>query len=355
MAVHFHPLVIQNITKETDDAVVITFAIPSTLQSIFKYTHGQNITLKAVIDGEEVRRSYSICTAPHQGILSIAIKQVQGGKFSSFANQQLKIGDTLQVLPPTGKFSTPLNLTNTKQYLAIAAGSGITPILSIISSTLFTELNSSFTLLYSNKNKGTIMFFEALQGLKNKYPQRFNLINVLSRERTDADIFFGRIDLQKLQQLNGLLHFKTFNEIFICGPETMIYCAKDFFTNLGFAASQIHFELFGKTVVQATKAKAIINNNATSNITIKVDGRSIDFTMNYDSSTILDEALKQGADLPFACKGGVCCTCKAKLVSGQVTMDANWGLEEDELAQGFILTCQAHPTTPLVAINFDER
>lgn len=355
MAVHFHPLQIQNITKETDEAVVITFAIPIALQSIFGYTHGQNITLKAVIDNEEVRRSYSICTAPHQGILSVAIKQVLGGKFSSFANQQLKKGDTLQVLPPTGKFSTVLNKNNTKQYLAIAAGSGITPILSIITSTLYTEPNSSFTLLYSNKNKSSIMFFEALQGLKNKYPQRFNLINLLSRERTDAEIFFGRIDLQKLQQLNGLLHFNTFTDIFICGPETMIFCATEYFASLGIAAHQIHFELFGKTVAHTTKVVAAATNNATSNITIKVDGRSFDFAMNNSSSNILDEALKQGADLPFACKGGVCCTCKAKLVSGQVTMDANWGLEHDELAQGFILTCQAHPTTPTVVINFDER
>ena len=199
------------------------------------------------------------------------------------------------------------------------------------------------------------MFFEALQGLKNKYPQRFNLINLLSKERTDAEIFFGRVDFQKLQQLNELLHFKSFNEIFICGPETMIFCAKNFLITQGVAAHNIHFELFGKSVSNIPKSAPETINKATSNITIKADGRSFDFVMNNSSSNILDEALKQGADLPFACKGGVCCTCKAKLIHGRVTMDANWGLEQDELAQGFILTCQAHPTTPTVVINFDER
>jgi ring-1,2-phenylacetyl-CoA epoxidase subunit PaaE len=358
MATKFYPLTIKKIAKETANAVVISFNIPEALQSLFNFKHGQNIALKTTIDGQEVRRSYSICTAPYQQELSIAIKKVEGGIFSCYANQQLKVGDVLVVLPPTGKFGTPLNATLAKNYIAFAFGSGITPILSIIKNTLFLEPNSSFTLLYSNKNKASIMFFEELEGLKNSYLQRFNLINILSKEKTEADIFYGRINESKLQALNEFLHFKNYDDFFICGPEAIIFCIKDYLSQLQINESQIHFELFGRVAQKLNDPQNLataLNTGVNSKITIKVDGRSIDFTMNQSASTILDEALKNGADLPFACKGGVCCTCKAKLTAGTVQMDVNWGLEKEEIEQGFILTCQAHPTSNEVVVDFDER
>ena len=326
------------------------------LKEAFAYKQGQNITLKTVIDGEEVRRSYSLCSSPLSNDFRVAIKKVDGGKFSTFANTQLKVGDIVEVMPPVGKFYTELIATNTKNYVAFAAGSGITPILSIIHTTLQTEPNSSFILVYGNKNHNSIIFKEALEALKNKFLQRFQLIHVLSRERTDADINFGRIDANKLQQLSSLINYKTIDEFFICGPEEMIFCVKDFLTAQSIEQQKIHFELFAastpKTKVVTT---AIKDTTAKSKISVTVDGRSFDFDLPFNGTNILDAALQEGADLPYACKGGVCCTCKAKLLEGQVQMDVHWGLEHEEIEQGFILTCQSHPLTEKVVVDFDVK
>ncbi len=357
MSLHFHALKIKEVSKETNDCVAITFDVPQELKSSFEFTQGQNLTLKTNLNGEEVRRSYSICTAPFENKLTVAVKKVDGGVFSTYANTILQKGDVLEVMPPSGKFNTTLNQLNKKNYLAIAAGSGITPILSIIKTTLYTEPQSTFTLVYSNKNKNSIIFFEELEGLKNKYINRFTLINILSREKTDAAISFGRITEEKLNHLSKLINYKTIDDVFICGPEEMIFCAKDFFEKEGLDKKQIHFELFG-TVKKKTidnRQKTIEDSAGKSNITIKLDGRSFDFALGFNEGNILDAALAQGADLPFACKGGVCCTCKAKLVEGQVEMDVNWGLEHEEIEQGFILTCQSHPKTEKVVIDFDVK
>lgn len=358
MAVHFHTLKVKEVKKETADCVSIAFAIPQDLKEQFLFEQGQNITLKKNIDGEEVRRSYSICTSPFEDELKVAVKKVDGGKFSSFANDILKAGDEIDVLPPTGKFNTKLQIQNCKHYVAFAAGSGITPVLSIIKTTLQTEPQSSFTLVFGNRSRSSIIFFEELEGLKNIYLQRFNFINVLSRERTDAPINSGRIDLQKLNELNKLVPYSSVDEFFICGPETMIFCVKEFLEALGIDKKKIHFELFttpGSKVNKVTKVQGSNGNTPSSNITVKLDGRSFDFALGFNNETILDAALKQGADLPFACKGGVCCTCKAKLLEGSVEMDVNWGLEQEEIEQGFILTCQSHPTTDKVVIDFDIK
>ncbi len=358
MAVHFHTLKVKAVKKETDDCVSIAFVVPETLKKQFAFEQGQNITLKKYIDGEEVRRSYSICTSPFEDELKVAVKKVDGGKFSSFANDILKAGDEIDVLPPTGKFNTKLQIQNCKHYVAFAAGSGITPVLSIIKTTLQAEPQSSFTLVFGNRSRSSIIFFEELEGLKNIYLQRFNFINILSRERTDAPINSGRIDLQKLNELNKLVPHSSVDEFFICGPETMIFCVKDFLETLGIDKKKIHFELFttpGISVNKVTKIQSSNGNAPVSKITVKLDGRSFDFDLGFNNETILDAALKQGADLPFACKGGVCCTCKAKLLDGSVAMDVNWGLEQEEIEQGFILTCQSHPTTDKVVIDFDIR
>ena len=358
MAIHFHKLTVKEIKKQTPDCVSVSFDIPKELHTDFAFAQGQNITLKKMIDGEEVRRSYSICTAPFENELTVAVKKVDGGKFSSYANDVLKSGDEIEVLPPTGKFNTVLNPANKKNYVAFAAGSGITPVISIIKTTLQKEPQSNFTLVFANRNRASIIFFEELEGLKNKYLQRFNFINLLTRERTDADIFFGRIDNEKLNQLNKLIDYNKQDEFFICGPEEMIFCVKDFLEAKSIDKKKIHFELFTTPGADKQKSNAVKKEAAgkiKSTVQIKLDGRTVEFPMGFESSSILDEALKQGADLPFACKGGVCCTCKAKLLEGKVEMDVHWGLEEEEIKQGFILTCQSHPVTEKVVIDFDVR
>jgi ring-1,2-phenylacetyl-CoA epoxidase subunit PaaE len=358
MAVHFHPLKIKNIKKETGECVSVSFDVPADLQEVFLYKEGQNITIRAMLDGQELRRSYSLCTAPHEKEIKVAIKAVDGGAFSSFA-QNLKKGDLLEVLPPVGKFNAKLR--NSKaSYLAIAAGSGITPVISIIKHTLQTQPESNFTLIYGNKSRGSIIFFEELEALKNKFIQRFNFINVLSREKTDATINYGRIDAEKLKALEQLVDFKNFDSAYLCGPEEMIFAAASFLENAGLDKSNIHFELFTtpgqKNVIkQKATTENITDSGPKSSITIKLDGRSFDFELNRSGQSILDAALQQGADLPYACKGGVCCTCRAKLVSGEVEMDVNYALESEEVEQGFILTCQSHPRSEKVVVDFDVK
>jgi ring-1,2-phenylacetyl-CoA epoxidase subunit PaaE len=358
MAVHFHKLKVKEVRKETSDCVSVAFEIPAELKTEFSFEQGQNITIKKTMDGEELRRSYSICTAPFENELRIAIKKVDGGKFSAFANDSLKANDVLDVLPPTGRFNTNLDKENKKKYLAFAAGSGITPVISIIKTTLQAEPQSSFTLVFGNRGRKSIIFFEELEGLKNKYLGRFNFINVLSREKTDAPINSGRIDVEKLAELSRIIDYRNTNEVFICGPEEMIFCVKGFLESYGIENKKIHFELFttpGQNKAVTPKIQGTSSSAVKSKVTIKLDGRSFDFDLGFDNDSILDAALKQGADLPFACKGGVCCTCKAKLLEGEVEMDVNWGLEHDEVEQGFILTCQSHPKTEKVVVDFDIK
>lgn len=358
MAVHFHTLQVKEVKTETADCVSIAFEIPDNLKQDFLFEQGQNITIKKEINGEEIRRSYSICSAPFENELRIAVKKVDGGKFSNYANSELKAGEALEIMPPTGKFNTKLKTENVKNYLAFVAGSGITPVISIIKTTLQTEPASNFTLVFGNRGRHSIIFFEELEGLKNKYLNRFNFINILSREKTDAPINSGRIDLTKLIELNKLVDYKNTDEFFICGPEEMIFCVKEFLETSGIAQQKIHFELFttpGQQQAVSQKPLAVSNEGPQSKITVKLDGRSFDFDLGFNGENILDAALKQGADLPFACKGGVCCTCKAKLLEGEVEMDVNWGLEHEEVAQGFILTCQSHPITEKVVVDFDIK
>ena len=380
MSIHFHQLAIKEVRKETADCVSVAFIIPENLKETFAFQPGQNITIRTTINNEDIRRSYSICSAPHENELRVAIKKVGGGLFSSFANSSLQAGILLEVLPPTGNFNTKPDALQTKQYLAFAAGSGITPVISIIKTILQTEPHSSFTLVYGNRSRSSIIFFEELEGLKNKFLQRFNFINILSREKTDASISFGRITADKLKVLSKLIQYAAMDEIFICGPEEMIFCVKDFLEQQGIEKKKIHFELF---TVPGQKKSGVrsrelgvgsrelgvrsrelgvgsrelgVESGPKSKITVKLDGRSFDFNLPFNSNiNILDAALKQGADLPFACKGGVCCTCKARLLEGEVEMDVHWGLEQEEIEKGYILTCQSHPKTERVSIDFDIK
>ena len=357
----FRPLQIKDIRKETEDCVSISFDIPEKWKDEFIFKQGQNITVKMLIDEEEIRRSYSICSSPLENELRVAVKKVDAGKFSSLANTSLKKGDMLEVLPPTGNFLTELNSGQAINYLAFGAGSGITPIISIIKTTLATELKSSFTLVYGNRDFSSIIFREELEALKNKYMQRFQIYHILSREETDAPINHGRINTEKCLELMRLIDLGSFDAFFICGPEQMIFDVKAFLELQGIAEKNIHFELFhtpGQAQIKILNNRWDVENHLEermSNVIVKLDGRSFHINMGYHSVSILNAALKQGVDLPFACKGGVCSTCRAKLIEGKVEMDVNYALEADELEAGFILTCQSHPRSEKVVVDFDVK
>lgn len=361
MSIHFHPLRIKEVRQETSECVSVVFEVPEHLQQDFRFSQGQSLTVRKPFGDEDVRRTYSICSSPLDREWRVAIKKVAGGLFSTFANEELKKGDTLEVMPPVGRFYTDLDPAATKHYIAFAAGSGITPVLSLIKTTLATEPGSSFTLIYGNKSRSSIIFFEELEGLKNKYIDRFSLVHILSRERTDTPLNSGRMDRDKLDELGRLVDYASYDEFFICGPETMIFCVRDFLQEKGVDKKKIHFELFTtpgqKAEVGGQKANnSLQDTGPKSEVTVKLDGRSFDFSLPFASTeTILDAALQQGADLPFACKGGVCCTCRARLVKGEVAMDVHWGLEDEEIAQGYILTCQSHPKTEKVVVDFDVK
>ncbi len=369
MSVHFFPLRIKKITEETADCISLSFDVPRHLTNHFNFTQGQSLTMRASINDQEVRRTYSICSSPLDNELKVAIRKIDGGLFSRHAFHELKAGDELEVMQPVGNFYTKLDPSQQKNYLAFAAGSGITPVLSLIKTTLATEPLSSFTLVYGNRSRASIIFFEELEGLKNKYINRFNLVHILSRERMDSALNYGRIDLAKMEELNGLLNYRSFDEFFLCGPEAMIFTAKEFLETMGVASSTIHFELFTTPGVNAgghgnmakTNQAEVIKNTLNTDVsislvTVRIDGRSIDFQLPMGSDTsILDAAMQQGADLPYACKGGVCCTCKARLIKGEVRMDVSWGLEPQEISQGWILTCQSHVVSPEVEVDFDVK
>ncbi|RFM29936.1 1,2-phenylacetyl-CoA epoxidase subunit PaaE [Deminuibacter soli] len=359
MSVHFEKASVKDIRRETADCVSVSFTIPASLQPAFAYREGQYLTLRASINGEEVRRSYSLCSSPLEQEWRIAVKEVPGGLFSTYINQSLQPGDAIELMPPMGKFHTTLDAGHRKKYVGIAAGSGITPIISIIKTILQTEPASSFTLVYGNRTRHSIIFKEELEALKNKYMHRFSIIHVLSREITDATLNTGRIDAAKCDQLFNLNRMVDSNsdEFFICGPEDMIFCVKSFLLGKNIDGKKIHIELFttesGKRAAAPQHSAA--DNEPASMVTVKLDGNSLDFKLDYNGENILDAAMHHGLDVPYSCKAGVCCTCRAKLVSGTVEMDVNYGLEPEEIAAGFILTCQSHPTSENVVVDFDAR
>ena len=358
--IHFHSLQVKKVQRETEDCVSVTFTVPNELAETFQFKQGQTLTIRKTLNGEELRRNYSICSSPFDGVLRVAIKKVEGGLFSTWANEELKAGDYLEVMPPTGKFYKELFPDQQKNYVSFTAGSGITPILSIIKTTLLTEPKSSFTLVYGNRTKASIIFKEELEALKDKFIDRFRIYHVLSREKTEAAINNGRIDIDKLDLFfDKIIDLNRCDEFFLCGPEEMIFCIKGYLAGKGVPPEKVHFELFTvpgqKQSAISDRKSAIINDSSVSKISVKLDGIMFDFDLARDSDSILDAALKQGADLPYACKGGVCTTCKAKLVEGEVEMEVNWGLEPDEVEKGFVLTCQSHPRTEKVVIDFDAK
>jgi ring-1,2-phenylacetyl-CoA epoxidase subunit PaaE len=353
---HFHTVTVKDIRRETEDCVSVSFNIPENLKSEFQFKAGQYLTLRKYLNGEEIRRSYSLCSSPLENEWRVAVKNVTNGKFSAYALNEMKIGDEIELMPPMGAFHTEISSSNKKKYVGIAAGSGITPVLSIIKTVLKTEPQSSFTLVYGNKNRNSIIFREEVEALKNQYIDRFRVMHVLSREVTDAAINSGRIDSMKCDELFTKFINLNADEFFICGPEDMIFCVKDFLLSKGISKKHVHFELFTapnqKAAVQEVKHE---DSGPKSKVTIILDGRSFDFDLTHEGENILDAAIRLGADLPYSCKSGVCSTCRAKLLEGEVDMEVNYALEDDEVKQGFILTCQSHPKTAKVVIDYDAK
>lgn len=353
----FHPLVIEEVRKETADCHSVSFKVPPELREEFAFTQGQYLTLRTYIDGEEVRRSYSLCSSPLDGELRVAIKQVPGGLFSTYANTSLKAGDQLEAMPPMGNFFSDLNAENQKNYVAFAAGSGITPILSILKTVLEVEPQSTFTLFYGNRYASSVIFKEEIEGLKNKFFERVRVFHFFSREVPDIDLFHGRLGKEKCAELfQGVIDPLTIDEYFLCGPEEMIFSVKEALEEKGVESKKVHFELFtspnGKKRVARQQKEA--DKDKVCEVFIKDGGNSFAFNLPFDTENILDAALARGADLPYACKGGVCCTCKAKITEGEVEMEVNYALEPEEVEAGYVLTCQSYPKTSRVVVDYDE-
>ena len=355
---HFHNLSIADRREETRDSVSIAFAIPAELRENYRFHQGQNLTLKADINGEEVRRSYSICSGVDDGELRVAIKRVVGGVFSNYANDQLHVGTSIAVMEPTGHFYIEIDPERQGNYLMVAAGSGITPILSQVKTILAQEPKSNITLLYGNRATGSTMFKDQLEDLKNAHMGRLNLIFVFSREQQDIDLYNGHIDAQKCQALfSRWIDVQNLTAAFICGPQQMTETVSDELIKAGTPAERVHFELFGTKVdgaKQAQRAEAAKRETHISEIEVIRDGHRRTFELAQNSQNLLDAGNEHGAELPFSCKAGVCSTCKCKVLEGEVEMDVSIGLEDYEVKAGYVLSCQSYPLTDRVVLDFDE-
>lgn len=363
-ALRFHDLTVKRVSPEAAGAVAITLAIPDEAKDSFAFEPGQFLTLRANVNGQDVRRSYSISSPRSRlaakGELEIGIRPVENGLFSNWAAQSIKAGDTIQVMPPDGRFV--VKKKRAIHRVGFAAGSGITPILSIAASTLEEQPESKFTLVYGNRRMSSVMFNEALQDLKDRYRDRLTLIHVLSRQAQEVDLLQGRIDGDKVREIiNALLPVASMDEVFICGPDAMISATEDALVQAGVPADRIRTERFtvglpagAKPVGVGTTAAAVAQAAKDIALTVVLDGKEHELAIGPDEH-VLDAALNAGLDLPFSCKAGVCCTCRAKVLDGTVVMDKNFTLEAPEVAQGFVLSCQARATSKRLLVSFDER
>lgn len=354
---HFHTLTVTGVHKTTRDAVVLT--LKSKTPADFTFLQGQYLTFRKEFDGEELRRSYSICTGLDDGSLQVGIKKVDGGTFSSWANDDLKVGDTLDAMPPMGTFHTALDKTAEKHYLGFAAGSGITPILSILRSVMTREPHSKFTLVYANRTVNAIMFRDELEDLKNLYLGRINIVHILKQDAQGIDLFTGRIDAEKCALLfKHWIPIDSVTTAFICGPEPMMLTIAGSLKDHGLSGDQIKFELFGSSQPGKAKRMAVRNVEAgqdrTTEAVVTVNGETRSFQMPK-SKTLLEAAIANDIDAPFACKAGVCSTCRAKVAEGKVEMVQNHALEDGEVQRGFVLTCQCFPLTDRVVFSYDEH
>jgi ring-1,2-phenylacetyl-CoA epoxidase subunit PaaE len=351
----FHSLKVADVRKETADCVSISFEIPQDLVEAYRFTPGQYLTLRATIDGQDVRRSYSISSGSDDGECRVAVKKVENGLFSTWANEQLKKGDELQVMTPMGSFCPELDSTQSKHYLLIGAGSGITPLISIAKSVLVSEPKSEVSLIYGNRHFQQIIFRDELEDLKDLNLGRFRVFHVLSGEPNDIALFHGRIDNGKIEGfLKTFLAKSKVDSVFLCGPQEMTENAKQLFLSSGMEADQVHAELFN--TAQPMKKQAEKKEEDTSNwceVSVIMDGQQTDFKMHMDYP-VLDAAQKAGMDIPFSCKGGMCCTCRAKVLEGKAEMLVNYALEPGEVQDGYVLTCQAVPKSSKLVVDFDQ-
>ncbi|MET1412286.1 1,2-phenylacetyl-CoA epoxidase subunit PaaE [Roseibium sp. HPY-6] len=355
----FHSLEVTDIRRDTRDAVVVTLKPEEADADAFTFIQGQYLTFRRDFDGEELRRSYSICAGLDEGCLRVGIKRVEGGAFSTFANEQLKVGDRLDVMKPMGRFFTELDPANAKSYLGFAGGSGITPVLSIIKTVLAREPESTFTLIYANRQTSSIMFREELEDLKNRYLGRFSLIHILETEAQEIDLFTGRIDAEKMEMLFRLwIDADEVDTAFICGPEPMMLTIADSLRAHGLSDEQIRFELFASSQPGRAKARAKSEAAAaaagTCEVSVMLDGTTRSFQMEKDGRSVLEAAIENSMDAPFSCKAGVCSTCRAKVIEGEVEMETNHALEDYEVRAGYVLSCQCLPVSDKVVISYDE-
>lgn len=349
----FIPLTIKSIQPQTEQAICIAFDLAPEQLDTFQYQPGQHLTIRHLTDDGELRRCYSICSDTQED-MSIAIKKIDQGQFSSWANAHLKAGDVLEVMPPQGVFFQKAAKAGGQNYLGFAAGSGITPILSIVKSVLNRQAEATFTLVYGNRSWKQTMFSEQIMDLKDRFKERLQLVNIFSRELNDSDIFNGRIDADKLQQLfQANLISAEADHCFACGPEEMMTAVETVLPTWGIQRSKIHTEHFNTGTAPKATAQQM-ESRSEERVNIILDGRELIVEVSKQDDSILDAALRAGADLPYACKGGVCATCKCKVLEGEVEMAVNYSLEEDEIQKGYVLSCQARPTTANVRLSFDE-
>lgn len=358
MAQHFHPLQVANVDRETADCIVVEFDIPADLREKFAYRAGQYLTLRADVGDRELRRSYSLCSAPHEGRWQIAIKRVERGQFSQWAHALLREGETIEALPPDGHFTFVPEAVRPRNVLLLAAGSGITPVFSILKTLLETDPQSQVTLVYGNRRVKDIVFKEALEDLRDRFLTRFQLLHTLSGEIQEAPIANGRLDGTKISELfAGALNAQTFDDVYICGPGEMIASCASACEAAGIAHERIHKELFGvpNKVLAGDSGVALAQSGEMAQVSVIADGIERVLSVGFRGEAILDVALAAGIDVPYACKAGVCCTCRAQVLEGEVRMDANFALEEYEVNRGFVLTCQSHPVSDRVRISYDGR
>ena len=352
----FHELRVTEVTRLTEDSVSLTFDVPQHLTSEFTYLPGQHVTIRKVIDGEDVRRSYSICANARAGKLRVGVKRLPGGVFSTYATTRLRAGDILDVMPPVGEFTIETDPERPRRAVAIAAGSGITPVLSLISTSLEVEPLAEWTLIYGNRTANDIMFLEELEGLKDRHRPRLQLFHILSREGSDLPLLSGRIDGHKIKTIHDrLLSPHPVDGWYLCGPYDLVMTARQTLTGLGVDDSIVHDELFFAGPLDESLLPAEPPPGEGSiDLTVILDGRAVATRMTTDTS-ILDAALRVRPELPFSCKGGMCATCKGRIEEGEVSMDKNYALVDSEVEAGFVLTCQAHPRSDRVVVRYDHR
>ncbi len=356
-SIDFHKLRVAEVKRETPDAVSVRFELPEALREAFAFKAGQHLTFRREFGGEEVRRNYSVCVSPSEGILKIGVKKISGGVFSGWVNDELKAGDELDVMAPHGSFCWNFDTNARREYVAFAGGSGITPVLSLLKTALATEPHSRFTLFYGNRNSPGVMFLEEIAGLKDRYLDRLSLFHFLEEEEEEIELFNGRLDRAKAEEiLSTLVKPANVDAFFICGPGPMMDAVEGALIAKGVDKPRILIERFTTgplSAAQAAAARTLEEKAAGLKMSVTLNGRRMQVAFDPEKHSILDNVRAAGVPAPFACKGGVCATCRAKVTAGEVSMKVNYGLSEQEIADGYVLTCQATPLTEGVALTYD--